>query len=140
MLPLDVPFLPDAHYVRFLENLGPHIHAVHFGLYDPALCDARVRLHRLSLQDLSVYLEHLPGPKKYLLANGRFQTVDLYRGEKDMRRIIEGLEQLSGASLLHGLIFADTYLLTALADAAPGLAARLEALPSINSRHLPPQP
>lgn len=98
----------------------------------PSLCDARVRLRRLSLQDLAVHLERLPGPKKYLPANGRFQPADLYRGEKDMRRIIEGLEQLSDASLLHGLIFADSYLLTALADAAPGLAARLEAVPSIN--------
>jgi len=132
MLPLNVPFLPDAPYARFLKNLGPHIHAVHFALYDPSLCDARVRLRRFSPLDLAVHLKSLPGPKKYLLANGRFQPVDLYRGERDMRRIIEGLDQLSGADVLHGLIFADSYLLTALADAAPGLAARLEAVPSIN--------
>ena len=132
MLPLDVPFLPDDSYVRFLEKLGSQIHAVHFGLYDPSLCDARVRLRRLSLQDLAVHLDRLPGPKKYLLANGRFQPADLYRGEKPMRRIIEGLEQLSGAGLLDGIIFADSYLLTALADAATELAGRLEAVPSIN--------
>ena len=36
------------------------------------------------------------------------------------------------AGVIDGLIFADSYLLTALADAAPELAAQLEAVPSIN--------
>ncbi len=132
MLPLNVPFLPEAPYVRFLEDLGPRLHSVHFSLYDPALCDARVCLRNLAPQTLVAHLERLRGPRKYLLANGRFQPIDTYQNGESLRRLIGGLEYLLSAGVLDGLIFADSYLLTALADAAPVLAAQLEAVPSIN--------
>lgn len=132
MPPLNVPFLPDASYARFLETLGPRLHAVHYPLYDPALCDARVRLRNLAPRDLADHLQRLRGPRKYLLANGRFQPMDTYRNGQSLGRLIEELDVLLGAGVLDGLIFADSYLLTALADAAPAVAARLEAVPSIN--------
>jgi hypothetical protein len=132
MLLLNVPFLPDASYARFLETLGPRLHAVHYPLYDPGLCDARVRLRNHAPQDLVEPLQRLRGPRKYLLANGRFQTMDTYFNGRSLGRLIEELDMLLGAGVLDGLIFADSYLLTALADAAPGVAARLEAVPSIN--------
>lgn len=132
MLPLNVPFLPEEGYLSFLKGLGPRLHAVHFSLYDGALCDARVRLHHISVETLADALRRLPGPKKYLLANGRFHPGGTYAGEGSLHRLIDRLERLLDAGALDGLIFADSYLLTALGDAAPGVAARLEAVPSVN--------
>lgn len=131
MLTLNVPFLPDADYVDFLVDLGPRLHAVHFSLFDAALGDARVRLHEVPPQTLIDLLGRLPGPKKYLLANGRFHHSDTYQGG-GLSRLIERLKALYDAGGLDGLIFADSYLLTALGGAAPELAAALEAVPSVN--------
>jgi len=64
MPPLNVPFLPDADYVAFLAGLGSRLHAVHFSLYDPALCDARVRMRDVSVETLATHLQRLPGPRK----------------------------------------------------------------------------
>jgi collagenase-like PrtC family protease len=132
MLPLNVPFLPETPYIRFLNNLGPRLHAVHFSLHDPLLCDARVRLGQSSLPTLIGLLARLPGPKKYLLANGRFQPTGTYTGSSRLSGLIVRLERLLDAGVLDGLIFADSYLLTALGDAAPAVVARLEAIPSVN--------
>jgi collagenase-like PrtC family protease len=133
VLPLNVPFLPDANYVGFLAGIGPRLHAVHFSLFDPALNDARVRQRAVAPRPLIDLLKRLPGPKKYLLANGRFHLPPTYQGD-GLSRLIGRLEALCDAGVLDGLIFADSYLLTALADAAPGLAAELEAVPSVNFR------
>ena len=132
MLPLNVPFLPEASYVRFLNDLGPCIHAVHFSLHDPVLCDARVRLEQASLQATIDLLTRLPGPKKYLLANGRFQPAGTYAGPVGLSGLVVQLERLLDAGVLDGLIFADSYLLTALGDIAPALGTLLEAIPSVN--------
>ena len=132
MMSFNVPFLPEAEYVGFLENLGQRLHSVHFSLYDPALSDARVRLKHHSRQTLIEHLEPLQHARKYLLANGRFQSDNAYRNGNSLHRIIEGLEALHKAGVIDGLIFADSYLLTALADTAPELVAQLEAVPSIN--------
>jgi hypothetical protein len=131
MLPLNVPFLPDADYVDDLIDIGPRLHAVHFSLFDAVLSDARVRLHAVEAQTLIDQLGRLPGPRKYLLANGRFHRPDTYQGP-DLPRLIYRLKSLYDAGCLDGLIFADSYLLTALADAAPALAAEIEAVPSVN--------
>ena len=130
--PLNVPFLPDPDYVWFLNGLGPRLSAVHFSLYDGALSDARVRLREIEVDALASLLALLPGPRKYLLANGRYHGSDTYQGGKRLHRLIDRLTRLCDAGLLDGLIFADSYLLTALGDAAPSLAERLEAVPSVN--------
>jgi hypothetical protein len=131
MLPLNLPFVPDADYVDYIKDLGPRLYAVHFSLFDPALCDARVRLREVEPQTLIDLLGRLCGPKKYLLANGRFHLPDTYQGA-GLSRLIDRMKALYDADALDGLIFADSYLLTALADAAPELAATLEAVPSVN--------
>lgn len=132
MLPLNVPFLPEPSYISFLNDLGPRLHAVHFSLHDPVLCDARVRLEQVSLQTTIDLLARLPGPKKYLIANGRFQPKGTYIGPVGLSGLIERLERLLDAGVLDGLIFADSYLLTALGDTAPAIVSRLEAIPSVN--------
>jgi collagenase-like PrtC family protease len=105
---------------------------VHFSLHDPVLCDARVRLKHASLQTTIDLLARLPGPKKYLLANGRFQPAGTYTGLVGLSRLIEQLERLMDTGVLDGLIFADSYLLTALSDAAPTIVSQMEAIPSVN--------
>lgn len=132
MLPLNVPFLPDTAYIAYLADLGPRIGAVHFSLYDGGLSDARVRLREIAVDTLVELLRRLPEPKKYLLANGRFHPGETYRVGKRLHRLIGRLTRLRDAGVLDGLIFADSYLLTALGDAAPKLAAELEAVPSVN--------
>jgi len=132
VLPLNVPFLPEASYVRFLNDLGPRLHAVYFSLHDPALCDARVRLEQASLQKTIDLLARLPDPQKYLLANGRFLPTGTYTCPVGLSGLIERLERLLDAGVLDGLIFADSYLLNSLGDAAPAIVTRLEAIPSVN--------
>ena len=112
--------------------MGSRLHAVHFSLHDPVLCDARVRLEQPSLQTTIDLLARLRGPQKYLLANGRFQPTGTYTGLVGLSTLIERLERLLDAGVLDGLIFADSYLLTALGDTAPAIVTRLEAVPSVN--------
>ena len=132
MLPLNVPFLPDEDYLHFLLEKEHRLQSVHFSLHDPLLQDARIHIANESIQKLKESLGQLKKPKKYLLANGRFHPDAVYTGGKQLQPLISRLEQLLNADLLHGLIFADSYMLTALADAAPSLAAAIEAIPSVN--------
>jgi hypothetical protein len=132
VLPLNVPFLPEESYIRFLSNLGPRLQAVHFSLHDPILCDARVRLEQVTLQNIIDLLARLPRTKKYLLANGRFQPKGTYTASFGLTGLVGRLERLLDAGVLDGLIFADSYLLTALSDYAPAIVSRLEAVPSVN--------
>jgi len=64
MLLLDVPFLPDPHYVEFLAELQPALHSVHFSLYIDNIPDGR---HRSSLApafaDLPLPWPDCPSPK-----------------------------------------------------------------------------
>ncbi|MEJ2040084.1 MAG: hypothetical protein P8X55_14300 [Desulfosarcinaceae bacterium] len=129
---LDVPFIPDSEYADYLAGLGDEIHAVHFSLYDPELSDARIRLKSVEIETLIDLLRKLPGPRKYLLANGRFHRTDHYAPDGGMNSLLDRLERLRSSGVLDGLIFSDAYLLMALSDAAPDLAGRLEAVPSIN--------
>jgi hypothetical protein len=128
----DVPFIPDPEYTAFLAALGGRIHAVHFSLFDPELSDARIRMRAVEARAIADQLQGLPGPKKYLLANGRFQPAGRYGRNGGTRGLIRRLTRLRAAGILDGIIFSDAYLLTALSDAAPDLAGRLEAVPSIN--------
>ena len=129
---LNVPFIPDPQYAAFLSVLGRQIFAVHFSLNDPQLGDARVRLQKTDIQSLISLLQALPGPKKYLLANGRFHPTRSYDATGATHALRRPLESLLAAGVVDGLIFSDPYLLLSLSDAAPDLAARLEAVPSVN--------
>lgn len=128
----DVPFIPDPEYTAFLAALGERIHAVHFSLYDPELGDARIRLRSARVRTIDDLLRELPGPKKYLLANGRFQPAGRYGADGGTAGFIRRMERLQASGNLDGIIFSDAYLLSALSGAAPDLAGRLEAVPSIN--------
>ena len=133
MLLLDVPFLPDPHYVDFLSELQPSLHSVHFSLFLENIPDGR---HRSSIApkfaDLAPALARLPGPKKYGLLNSRFHHPRLYTDKSALRKIIHALDTLLAADALHGITIVDFYLLQALSDTSPETCAQLEAVPGIN--------
>jgi len=129
---LNVPYIPDGPYAKRLALLGRRLYAVHFSLYDPVLSDARIRVRTLDLQTLIDGLKHLPVPRKYLLANGRFQPAGHYTEGSGPVRLTQQMDQLATQGVLDGIIFSDPYFLKALSDAAPDLASRIEAVPSIN--------
>lgn len=128
----NAPYIPDGPYAKRLAQLGRRLYAIHFSLYDPLLSDARIRLRKLDLQTLIEGLKSLPIPRKYLLANGRFQPAGIYTAGSGLTRLTQQLDQLATHGVLDGIIFSDPYFLKALSDAAPDLASRLEAVPSIN--------
>jgi len=129
---LNVPFIPDDDYVRFLAGLGDALEAVHYSLYDSVVSDARIRLQAVPEQRLAFRLRRLPGVRKYLLANGRFHAPERYRTPEGLAALVRRLDRLKTVGVIDGLIFSDPYLLTAVSDAAPELAAGIEAIPSIN--------
>lgn len=132
MVKLNIPFIPDNQYLDFLLENQNQLCTLHYSLYDRGLQDARIHLDLISVEKLIDALRPFKKVKKYLLANGRFQPNSLYGGGRQMQDIIEKLDCLLVAGQLHGVIFSDSYFLTALGDAAPSLAASLEAVPSVN--------
>ena len=132
MMQFNVPFIPDAAYTDDLSRLGEALYAIHFSLYHPVVADARIQFQSLDMQRLIDGLQKIQGARKYLLANGRFQTPEKYRTGDGLSLLIKCLEQLKGAGVLDGIIFSDGYFVNALSMAAPKLAAQLEAIPSIN--------
>ena len=132
MLPLSVPFLPDTSYIDFLTERKASLHSVYFSLYLPSLSDARIQLQELSTSSLIERISNLPETKKYALLNGRFQTKATYEESGQLGHLVDRLDKLLNAGVLDGLVFADSYLLTALSRSAPSLVSELEAVPSIN--------
>lgn len=132
MLPLNIPFIPDDGYLGFLVENEAHIRTLHYSLYDPGLQDARIHIDDIPVEKLIASLKRLKKTKKYVLANGRFHSHSVYNGGEELRAIIHKLDRLLEAGQLDGVIFSDSYFLTALGDAAPLLAASVEAVPSVN--------
>jgi collagenase-like PrtC family protease len=128
----DVPFVPEDAYLAFLQKRAARLYACHFGLYHPGLADGRCRLRTLPMDRLIEYLRELPGPRKYLVVNSRFQRPEAYRDSRELRGVLERFEALLVAGVLDGIVFADAYYLRALSDAGPSVAAALEALPGVN--------
>lgn len=131
-LPFNVPFLADDDYVHFLMENEARLQSVHFSLYDSLLQDARIQLEECSLDRLKASLCQLKKPKKYVLANGRFHPDTVYGRGQELQGLIKKLDALASAGQFDGIIFADSYMVTALGDAAPSLTAAIEAIPSVN--------
>jgi len=133
MIALDVPFIPDARYAAFLRENKDRLSSVHFGLYDPATPDARVKTISLPLSALADELAGLAGVRKYALINSRFHPGEYYEGGPGLRALAAKLEFLLEAGLIDGIVFADQYCIQALSDHFPSLASSLEAVPSVNA-------
>lgn len=132
MVQFNVPFLDDARYTDYLVSQKSRIQAVHFPLYDTSLKDARVELGKSSAGKIAAQLKRLQGPKKYLLANARIHAARLYTDKNAFSPLAAKLELLLEENILDGIIYADSYMLTAMGRALPAIAERLEAVPSIN--------
>lgn len=128
----NVPFIPDRGYTSFLAGLGKSLHSVHFSLYSSLLNDGRVRMGGIDLNLLIEQLSLLQGPRKYLLANGRFHMPDQYLGQDSLSDLVKQMSLLQEAGQMDGIVFSDAYILMALAKQAPQMVSRLEAVPSIN--------
>ncbi|MDX9834084.1 MAG: hypothetical protein RBT36_02575 [Desulfobulbus sp.] len=131
---LNVPFLPEEHYVAFLEECAADLDSVHFSLeHEPSL-DSRVRIAAVGARaDRFAGLARLVGVRKYALLNSRFHDPRLLVAEHGLQPVVRTLRQLLDRELLDGIVYCDHYLLQRLADEAPEVAARLEAVPGVNS-------
>lgn len=129
---LDVPFIPDPDYAGLLADLGQRVRSVHFSLSSPLVQDARQRLEKGDTARLIRGLNRLPGPRKYVLMNGRVHAPQRYFDRDGLARTGRLLARMADEAGVRGVVFADAYHLAALAERCPETAARLEAVPSVN--------
>jgi len=131
---LNVPFLPEDRYVNFLLECIADLDSVHFSLLHSRTLDSRIRIEPAIAQETIIAgLERLQGPKKYALLNSRFYTPELLTDHSTIEPVIRNLEHCLDRGVLDGIVYCDHYLLQALADEAPEIAAQLEAVPSVNT-------
>lgn len=132
---LDVPFLPEEAYVDFLNTCDDFVDSVYFSLPGERRFDNRSHsstgetlAHSIKLlQQISA--EH----KRYLLLNNRFYGTALFTEQERLRALIADMEQCLRHGAVNGIVYCDQYLLQALSDEAPDLAAALEAVPGLNT-------
>ncbi len=129
---LEVPFLPDEDYIGLLNRHAGCIEALHYGLPVDTVQDARVRLHRADLDAFVDALRRTAVPDRYLLMNSRFHLQDGYLEARRLGGTVDTLRRLLSAGVVRGIVFADAYLLAALARFSPQTACELEAVPSVN--------
>lgn len=131
---LNVPFLPEDRYVDFLVQCVDDLDSVHFSLLHSRSLDSRIQLEPPVTQEKIIAgLGRLQGPKKYALLNSRFYTPQLLTDPRAIKPVVQTLEHCLDRGVLDGIVYCDHYFLQTLADQAPILAARLEAVPSINT-------
>ncbi|MEZ4527202.1 MAG: hypothetical protein R2941_14895 [Desulfobacterales bacterium] len=132
MLKLDIPFMPDSDYLRFVNENRQHIHSVYFSLFRAELPDARHKFRYMDTETLGEWLQKIRGPKKYALLNSRFFHPAQYQNADFLRGTGETLDILIRKEVLDGIVFCDFYYLQALSDAVPETASQLEAVPGVN--------
>jgi len=133
MIRFDVPFLAEDRYVAFLAERAAQLHSLHFRLAGSEVLDARHPWGEEDEARLLAGLRTVAGPRKYALLNSRFLRPECYLDGRFVAAVAARLARLLDAGQLDGVVFADYYLLRALADAAPALCEALEAVPSVNS-------
>lgn len=129
---LNAPFLPDEDYIRFLNRHTGRISTCHYSLYDFKIADGRFKSRQISRTELLERLGQCRIVRKYALLNARFQKGGRYLSLPDLQHVIELLQTLLDNNAITGIVFSDAYLLNALSDTSPAVAAELEAVPSIN--------
>lgn len=131
-MPLDVPFLPDAGYLSYLNSRAGRIRFLHVALFLPQVPDARPATLELEPGHLAELLALCPGPTKYGLVNSRFHAPESYANQQFLAPLLTALDTLLQAGQLQGIVYSDHYLLQALSDASPEICGQLEAVPSVN--------
>ncbi|MGI6656690.1 MAG: hypothetical protein ACOX5Z_07675 [Desulfobulbus sp.] len=130
---LNVPFLPDPSYIDVLLQCEDELDCLQFPIPSASGGDYRSR-RNASTDELNLLagLERLPGPKKYALLNDRFHDPALLTTPGRLAPLIAFLGEALEHEVVDGLIYADHYLLHRIADQAPEIATRLEAVPSVD--------
>lgn len=134
MLKLDVPYVPDEEYTDFLARNKQRLTSVHFSLYDSTLSDARQRMESHDPHAITAGLNRLEDTPRFVLLNSRLHEPNRYFDAKHLTHAADRLAMLADEASIQGVIFGDAYYLQALADHAPLLAKRLEAVPSVNAQ------
>lgn len=129
---LDAPFLPDTRYAEFLQEREQSLFSVHYSLHQEDIPDGRHKTGSRDIYQLNRELSRLRHVKKYALLNSRFHSPATCLEAGNINRIIHILETMLEEGNLDGITVVDFYLLQALSDASPELAAQLEAVPGIN--------
>lgn len=129
---LDVPFILDGEYPAFLADRADALASVHFSLSDTHLADARQRLRAADLDAVIKGLRRLRGVDAFVLMNARLHAPDKLFDAASLDATARLLDTLIEKAGIRGVIFADSYFLNALSDAAPDVVGKLEAVPSIN--------
>jgi len=131
---LNVPFLPEERYVDYLIQCSGELDSVHFSLLHSRGLDSRIQIEPPGAQENTMKgLVRLQGPRKYILLNSRFYTPDLLTDARTLQPIIRSLGHCLDKGVVNGIVYCDHYLLQRLSDAAPEIAAGLEAVPSVNA-------
>lgn len=131
---LNVPFLPEERYVDFLIQCAGDLDSVHFSLLHSRSLDSRIRIEPpLAQEETIAGLARLQGPKKYALLNSRFYTPELLTDHSNIKPVLRALDHCLQRGVIDGIVYCDHYLLQVLADEAPDIAAKLEAVPSVNT-------
>ncbi|MFP5259256.1 MAG: hypothetical protein ACLGQH_09555 [Acidobacteriota bacterium] len=129
----EVPYVPDAAYAALLTERAEALEGVYFRL-GPDSPDARLPgLADPSPMELAAGLAALPDMPRLGLLNAAFHAPGMLAGDQ-LRELILVLEGYVAAGAVNGIVYADQYLLRAVSDEAPELAATLSAVPSINFR------
>lgn len=132
---LDVPFLPEEAYVEFLNRSSGSVDSVYFSLPGGQQLDNRS--HPSSSETLEHQIKLLKQlaaeHKRYLLLNNRFYGPALLTDQQQLRALIADIEQCVRQGVVNGIVYCDHYLLQALSNEAPELAAELEAVPGLNT-------
>ncbi len=132
---LDVPFLPEEAYVAFLNSNSDSIDSVYFSLPGEQRLDNRSHAYPgETLSHLIKLLAQLAkGHKRYILLNSRFYGTGLLTDKQQLRALVAKLEHCVEQGIVNGIVYCDQYLLQALSNEAPNLAAQLEAVPGLNT-------
>ena len=132
---LDVPFLPEEDYVAFLNSNSDAVDSVYFSLPGAQRLDNRSHAYPgESLNYLIKLLAQLAtGHKRYALLNSRFYGPELLTDKEQISTLIANLEHCLEQNVIDGIVYCDQYLLQALSNEAPNLAAQLEAVPGLNT-------
>jgi len=130
---LDVPFVPKDDYPDFLADHAHALTSVHFSLHDQNMADARQLMSQTNMDLIVSGLEKISAVARFVLMNARLHAPEKYFDASGLARTANRLETLLDRANLNGIIFADPYFLQAFSDAHPHIAARLEAVPSVNA-------
>jgi hypothetical protein len=129
-----VPFLPEDKYIDFLGHCIADLDSIHFDLLPGQMLNICAQIEPSISQAANVAgLARLHGPKKYTLLNSRFYDPDFLTDRSFITSLLDNLNHCLEHGVLDGIVYCDHYLLLALADGSPEIAAQLEAVPSVNT-------